>query len=173
MESIVIGLATYEFLFFRSVLPLLLYLNQVSPEPLLVLESNFPIGMPMFRGENSRTLFGLVLIIIFGGYQLVSSLPTSHRRFSCLFLATNGEGKRSPLLRFEQMCSTSRRRPSLSWPLQLWYSCEFRLSIKANVCYLLCGYVQGLPAPHERRSPAHADSRGDDPHRRIWVVLAG
>jgi len=38
--------------------------------------------MPIFRGENSRTLIGLVLIIVFGGYQLISSLPASHHVFN-------------------------------------------------------------------------------------------
>jgi len=37
--------------------------------------------MPIFRGENSRKLIGLALIIVFGGYQLVASLPASHKVF--------------------------------------------------------------------------------------------
>jgi len=38
--------------------------------------------MPIFRGENSRALIGLLLIIVFGGYQLVANLPASHHVFN-------------------------------------------------------------------------------------------
>jgi len=38
--------------------------------------------MPIFRGENSRKLIGFALVIVFGGYQLVSSLPASHNVFN-------------------------------------------------------------------------------------------
>jgi hypothetical protein len=50
--------------------------------------------MPIFRGENSRKLIGIALIIVFGGYQLVANLPASHRASS---LATpGGEGVLTP-----------------------------------------------------------------------------
>ena len=48
--------------------------------------------MPIFRGENSRTLLGLVLIIVFGGYQLVAGLPTSHSAFPYFSFVPDEEG---------------------------------------------------------------------------------
>ena len=94
MESIVIGLCNVQrakSLFF--VPSPLLYLNQVRRSCCFFPGALFTIIMPMFRGENSRTLVGLVLVIVFGGYQLVSSIPASHSAFLYFLLASDEEGK--------------------------------------------------------------------------------
>lgn len=93
MESIVIGLATYNVRrvsFFPSLCPR--YTQTKFAGAVALPRVRFPIAMPIFRGENSRTLIGLVLIIVFGGYQLVASLPTSHRASSYLLLKLERKG---------------------------------------------------------------------------------
>lgn len=105
MESIVIGLlqrATYDepvFFSFSSLRPR--YTRTKFAETAAFSWCLFTIVMPIFRGENSRTLVGLVLIIVIGGYQLVTSFPGSHSAFSCFLLIPDGEGTYSPPLRLE------------------------------------------------------------------------
>ena len=66
-----------------------------------------------------------MVIIVFGGYQLISSLPASHSTSPRALAVSDGEGGGALTpLRFEQIYSISRRRLLQSWPLLPWYSCE-------------------------------------------------
>ena len=168
MESIVIGTCNVR-RFPPSLRPR--YTQTKFAGTATFLDSDCSIVMPIFRGENSRKLIGIALIIVFGGYQLVANLPASHSA-SFTLLSPDGEG----------VCSSAALSPNRYVQFRADVRCHFGpcgfgvlvsawFSVKMDMRNPRHAYIQGRSTPHERRSPAHADSRRDDSHRRVRVIL--